>query len=270
MSLAFAAPQTLDELATLLAPGAGRWLIAGGTDRLIAPARLPESGVVVDLTRLEGIAGIALADGRLAIGAGVTVARLAQDSRVARLAPVLAQAAEVFGSVQIRNRATIGGNVAHGSPAADLVPALLAAGAAVRLWRPGATESLPLQAMLARQPALRPREVILGFDLPAGDPAPQGAFVKLGPRQEPAISRLTVAAAGPAGQMRLYAGAIGPVPLHLAAAEAVLNAGRAGFAAAVAGAVAAANPGRASTAYKARAVRGLAEDLLERLDGARP
>ncbi|WP_413873355.1 FAD binding domain-containing protein [Albidovulum sp.] len=270
MSLGFAAPQTLGELATLLAPGAGPWLIAGGTDRLIAPATPPESGLVVDLTRLEGIAEIAEADGRLILGAGVTVARLTRDRRVARLAPVLCQAAEVFGSVQIRNRATIGGNVAHGSPAADLVPALLAAGATVRLWRLGATESLPLEVMLARQPVLGPREVILGFDLPAGDPAPRGAFVKLGPRQEPAISRLTLAAAGPAGQMRLYAGAIGAIPLRLTAAEAVLNAGSAGFAAAVAEAVAAANPGRASTAYKARAVRGLAEDLLERLDGARP
>ena len=270
MSLAFAAPQTLDELATLLAPGAGPWLIAGGTDRLIAPAPLPETGVVVDLTHLEGIAGIAEADGRLVLGAGVAVARLARDVAVARLAPVLAQAAEVFGSVQIRNRATIGGNVAHGSPAADLVPALLAAGAAVRLWRPAATETLPLPAMLARRPLLGPQEVILGFDLPAEGPVPRGAFVKLGPRQEPAISRLTLAAAGPAGRMRLYAGAIGAVPLRLTAAEAVLNAGGAGFAAAVAEAVAAANPGRASTAYKARAVRGLAEDLLERLGGARP
>lgn len=270
MSLAFAAPETLGELATLLGPGTAPWLIAGGTDRLIAPAALPESGLIVDLTRLEAITGIAEAADRLSLGAGVTVARLTRDRRVARLAPVLAQAAEVFGSVQIRNRATIGGNVAHGSPAADLVPALLAAGADVRLWRPGGTESLPLAAMLVRRPALGPQEVILGFDLPVGDPAPHGAFVKLGPRQEPAISRLTLAAAGPAGRMRLFAGAIGAVPLRLGEAEAILNAGRAGFAAAVAEGVAAANPGRASTAYKARAVRGLAEDLLERLGGARP
>lgn len=270
MSLAFAAPDTLGDLAALLARGAEPWLIAGGTDRLIAPARLPERGVVVDLTRLAGFAEITEADGRLFLGAGVTVARLERDAAVARLAPVLGQAAEVFGSVQIRNRATIGGNVAHGSAAADLVPALLAAGAAVRLWRPDGAESLPLEAMLARRPALGRREVILGFDLPAEGPAARGAFVKLGPRQEPAISRLTLAAAGPAGRMRLYAGAIGAVPLRLTAAEAILNAGGEGFSAAVAGAVAAANPGRASTRYKARAVLGLALDLLERLEGARP
>jgi len=263
--LSVLSPRDLTELAAVLAPDRAAWLIAGGTDRLIAPAALPQTGVIVDLTRLAGFDHMETAAAKLILGAGVTVARLATDDRIARFAPVLAQAARVFGSPQIRNRATLGGNVANGSAAADLTPALLAAGAVVRLWRGGQEHALPLGELLARRPALAMGEVILGFDLPIADAPALGGFVKLGPRQEPAISRLTLAAAGTAGALRLYAGAVGPVPLHLAAAEALLNKGEPGFAEAVAQALAAANPGRASTRYKALAARGLAADLLAQL-----
>lgn len=261
--LSFLAPRSLTELAAMLTPDRPSWLIAGGTDRLIAPASLPAEGVILDLSRLAGLDQIGTAGDRLVLGAGVTVARLASDDRVARLAPVLARAARVFGSPQIRNRATIGGNVANNSPAADLTPALLAAGAMVRLWRGGDERALPLESLLSR--TLDPGEIILGFDLPIGE---QGGFVKLGQRQEPAISRLTLAAAGPAGAMRLYAGAVSPVPRRLAGVEALLNAGDPGFAEAVSRELAAANPGRASTRYKALAARGLAADLLSQLSGA--
>ena len=265
--LSFLAPRSLAELAAMLTPDRPSWLIAGGTDRLIGPASLPAAGVILDLSRLAGLDQIETSGDRLGLGAGVTVARLASDERIARLAPVLTRAARVFGSTQIRNRATIGGNVANNSPAADLTPALLAADAVVRLWRGGGERSLPLESLLSRNPVLEPGEIILGFDLP---PCALGGFVKLGQRQEPAISRLTLAAAGPAGALRLYAGAVGPVPRRLSEAEALLNAGDPGCAAAVSRALVAANPGRASTRYKALAARGLAADLLSQLTGAAP
>ncbi|KAB2885728.1 MAG: FAD-binding protein, partial [Albidovulum sp.] len=81
--LSFVAPQSLGELAAVLTAGSGCWMISGGTDRLIAPAALPRSGVILDLSRLAGLDRIALAEGRLALGAGVTVARLANDALVA-------------------------------------------------------------------------------------------------------------------------------------------------------------------------------------------
>lgn len=263
--LNFLAPRSLSELAAVLTADSAPWLIAGGTDRLIAPAALPSDGLILDLSRLAGLDRIETKGDRLMLGAGVTLARLASDEQVARFAPVLARAARVFGSTQIRNRATIGGNVANNSPAADLTPALLAADAVVRLWRGGGEYALPLENLLSR--SLDPGEIILGFDLPF---APLGSFVKLGQRQEPAISRLTLAAAGSAGALRLYAGAVGPVPRRLTGAEALLNVGDPGFAEAVSDALAAANPGRASTRYKALAARGLAADLLTQLSGAAP
>lgn len=268
MSLVFAAPASLEDLDRLLAGPAPCWLIAGGTDRLIAPGRAPDCGVIVDLTRIAALRRIALSPGMLHLGAGVTVARLAADPEVMRWAPVLAQAADVFGSVQIRNRATLGGNVANGAAAADLMPALLAAEAQVHLRRAGTPLVLPLADLLARGTGLHKVEVITGFDLPLPPAPPPGAFVKLGPRQEPAISRLTLAAAGPAGAMRLFAGAIGPIPRRMPAAEACLNAGGTGLADALADEVRAANPGRASTDWKARAARALAQELLARLEGA--
>jgi len=268
VSLSFAAPTSLKDLDRLLAGPDPCWLIAGGTDRLIAPGRAPDSGVIVDLTRIAVLGRITHSPGVLHLGAGVTVARLAADPVVLRWAPVLAQAADVFGSVQIRNRATLGGNVANCAAAADLMPALLAADARVHLRHAGTPLVLPLADLLARGTALRKAEVITGFDLPLPQTPAQGAFVKLGPRQEPAISRLTLAAAGPAGAMRLFAGAIGPVPRRMPASEACLNAGGTCLADALADEVRAANPGRASTDWKARAARALAQDLLALLDGA--
>lgn len=260
--LSFLAPRSMAELAAALVPDRACWLIAGGTDRLIAPVALPAEGAIVDLSRLADLDRIEVEERRLRLGAGVRAARLATDDRVARFAPVLTRAARVFGSTQIRNRATIGGNVANGSAAADLTPALLAADAVVRVWSAGLERSLPLATLLGRSPALHRGEIILGFDLPLVEGLIHGGFVKLGQRLEPAISRLTLAAAGALGALRLYAGAVGPVPRRLAAAEALLNAGDPRFAEALSAELSAANPGRDSTRYKALAARGLAADLL--------
>ncbi|MCL4186822.1 MAG: FAD binding domain-containing protein [Rhodobacteraceae bacterium] len=270
MTLRLAAPEGRDELDALLAADPAPTLIAGGTDLLIAPARLPAAGTLVDLGRLAALRAIGRRDGALLLGAGVTVARLARDPLVARLAPVLALAAADFGSVQIRNRATIGGNIANAAPAADLAPALVAAAALALLWPPGAPGevAVPVADLLARRPVLAPGEVIAAFLVPASGRTPRAAFAKLGRRQEPAIARLTLAASGPPGAMALVAGALGPGPRRLPAAERILNDGGPGLAEALAAEVLAAIPGRASAAYKARAVRGLGEDLASRLAAA--
>jgi len=266
--LALVSPSARRDLEVVLGADPAPVLIAGGTDLLIAPARLPAAGIIVDLSRLAELSVIDEREGGLFVGAAVTVARLAREPLVHRLAPVLALAADDFGSVQIRNRATIGGNIANAAAAADLAPALVAAGAEAVLWTAagggGAEERLAVAALLARRPVPGRGRAIAGFLLPRVA-APRAAFVKLGRRQEPAIARLTLAATGPAGALALVAGAIGPAPQRLAAAEAALNAGGAGLLAALAAAVGEAIPGRASAAYKARAIRGLGADLLERL-----
>lgn len=259
-------PRSLPELTAYLGTAAAACLIAGGTDLLIAPGHLPAAGPIVDLGHLPELRRLDREADALIVGAGVAVARLASDPLVRRLAPALADAADQFGSVQIRNRATIGGNVANASPAADLAPALVAMMAEADLLGAGGTQRLSVEAMLARQPPVPGGTLIVAFRLPLEPDGGRGACVKLGRRQEPTISRITLAAAGAPGRTyRLVAGSIGPRPRRLPAAEAALNSGGDGFAEALADEVAAAIAGRSSATYKARAIRALGLDLMARL-----
>ena len=130
----YARPATLAEaVATLEAHGPDARALAGGTDLII---RLRDGSVapsvVVDLKRIAELRpGIREGDGWLSIGATTVMTDIAADPRVAREFRALAEAAAVVGSVQIRNRATLAGNICNASPAADTAPPLLVYGAAV-------------------------------------------------------------------------------------------------------------------------------------------
>lgn len=263
--MSYFAPTTLGELAACLGRAEAAVLIAGGSDLLIGSNAFPANAPIVDLGGLPGMRRLERVGDELLVGAGVTVARLARDPLVRHHAPALADAADQFGSVQIRNRATIGGNVANGSAAADLTPALVAMAATADLVSPQGARSVTVDAALAARPVVDPGTVIATFRIPLLAQGGLGAFVKLGPRQEPAISLLTLAASGSMGNIALVAGALGPAPRRLGQAEDALNAGGDDFAEALAQEVTAAIPGRASLFYKARAIRALGLDLLVRL-----
>ena len=129
-------PRDRGELVAALAamPATGR-VLAGGTDLVRAMTKehlRPDA--LVDLSGVAELAAVELRDGGLRVGAGATFARLQGDPLVLRHAPCLAAAAAEVGSVQIRNAATIGGNVANASPCADSLPPLLALGAQAELW----------------------------------------------------------------------------------------------------------------------------------------
>jgi carbon-monoxide dehydrogenase medium subunit len=123
-------PVTLAEaLAALAGPGEPPTPLAGGTNLLVdmrnrraGPARL------LRLDRLAELRGVAIADGRIRIGAATTVNELMGRREIAESAPALVQAARVFAGHTVRNAATVAGNVCYGSPAADLVPPLMASG----------------------------------------------------------------------------------------------------------------------------------------------
>jgi carbon-monoxide dehydrogenase medium subunit len=277
-ALAAAAPRDRAALATLLAEAAGPVaFIAGGTDLLVAPRALPCAGLLVDLSRARDLAAISVDRDALRIGAAATLAELAVHPQIRALAPALAEAAALCGSVQIRNRATLGGNVATASAASDITPAL--AGLEARFWtlsRDG--ERLrPFEALIpaAGGSGLAPGEAIIAAEIPLPRRG-RSAFVKLGPRDDLAIARLNLALEAEFdgarfGAVRLFAGAIAAAPQRLRRAEAAL-AGRAADAAtladfdrALSAEVEAAIPGRASLGYKRRAVVGLGRDLLGRL-----
>lgn len=282
MALQAAIPSDIGALKTLLADWRGPiCYIAGGTDLLVAPRAPPDDGLLIDISRTVGLAFVAADEARLRIGAATTIGALARDPTIRRLFGALAQAAELCGSAQIRNRATIGGNVAGASPAGDLLPALQCADARfVVLGRDGAERRLPFDALVAGagRTTLAPGDLIAEIEIPLAGRLSRSAFVKLGRRDDLAVSRLNLTMAADFdlptlrfGEARLVAGAIAPTPLRLDSVAQTLR-GRAlrgavarAFARALSSAVDAAIPGRASQPYKRRAVMGLAFDLLERI-----
>jgi len=130
-------PADMSELAALMAGPGPVHPVAGATDLLIDGRALPEGGVLVDLTALPELRGIETGAADIRIGAATTVAALETHAGLAERFAALAQAAAACGAVQIRNRATIGGNIANAAPSADLVVALTLARARLSVIAPG-------------------------------------------------------------------------------------------------------------------------------------
>ncbi len=168
---AYARPETLaDAVAILDEHGTDARLLAGGTDLII---RLRDGSVrpavVVDLKRVAEIRpGIREVDGHLVIGATTVMTDIAQDDRIGRDFTALAEAAAVVGSVQIRNRATLAGNLCNASPAADTAPPLLVYGATVVAAGPGGERRIPLDDLFVRSgvTTLGRGELVTAIELP--------------------------------------------------------------------------------------------------------
>lgn len=276
-ALVAARPADLQALAALMAESAPVHFVAGGTDLLLSGRQLPATGTLVDLSGVDGLSGIDLRGTDIRIGGTTTVAAIEAHAGLAQRFPALAQAAAECGSAQIRNRATLGGNIANAAPAADLVPVLVLARARLRLLLPGgADDEIAVESFLPGTGALIAEVILPGPEL-----LPRSAFAKLGPRHDLTIARISMATTaefsdGRFGAVRLVAGALGPRPIRLVRAEFALRDQRLApaplrlFLDALSADVDAAISGRASHAWKRRAVRGLGLDLVARLCGLSP
>ncbi len=202
--------------------------LAGGTDLYVAlnfgtcPAR-----AFLDLSRLGAWRGIKVErDGGLRIGALATFAEIRDHKGVAKALPALCAAAREIGGAQIQNRATIAGNLANASPAADSAPVLLAADAVVELVSVSGVRRVPVAEFFLgyRRTALQPDELIQAVVIPTPPRAGQWYFRKVGTRAANAISKVVFCGVrGP--QPRIALGSVGPVPLRARRAEAALAAG---------------------------------------------
>ena len=272
-----ARPADLAALARLMSGARPVHFIAGGTDLLLSGRPLPREGLLVDVSAVIGLTGIKADGGDIEIGSATTVAALEAHTGLAKRFPALAQAAAECGSVQIRNRATLGGNIANAAPAADLTPVVALAEARLRQMMPGgASAEIPFSDFHPETGGL-----IMEVILPEAKLLPRSAFMKLGLRRDLTISRLNMAAmgefsSGRFGALRLVAGSLGPRPIRLGRAEAAL-AGRPlapvalrDFMQALSEEVDAAISGRASRDWKRQAIRGLGIDLIARLCGLPP
>lgn len=227
MSFEYHRPTSLEDAWRLVAEPGARF-VGGGTDLMV---RIREGKVapsaLVSLSRIPGLARIE-AGPSLFLGAGVKVADLEANADVAAAIPVLAQAAGRLGSVQIRNAATLGGNLCNASPCADLAPPLLAYDARVRLASSAGVRDVSLEEFFVgpRLSLLEPGEVLVGVLVPAA-PGARAAFVKKG-RVQMDIALASIAVrlefdGARCTRARVAAGSLGPIPMRLIATERALE-----------------------------------------------
>jgi aerobic carbon-monoxide dehydrogenase medium subunit len=212
--------------------GADGRFLAGGTDLLVQIRRgqiVPRH--VLSLHRVPGLDAIAI-DGTIRLGALVTHRQLERASDFHGALAALSEGAQVVGGHQIRNLATVGGNVVNASPAADVVPVLLALDAAVTLLGPDGERSLPLEAFASAPgvTARRPGELLTHASFPRLSPNSATAFLKAGRRRAMEISlvcvavRLTLDASRERClDARITLGAVAPTTLRARAAERSLH-----------------------------------------------
>jgi carbon-monoxide dehydrogenase medium subunit len=217
---AYERPTRLDDaIALLAAEDEDARPLAGGTDLII---RLRDGTVrpraVVDVKRIAELDGRIdeLDGGGLRFGALVVMTDIAADPRVRSDFTALAEAAAVVGSVQIRNRATLAGNLCNASPAADTVPALLVDGARVVAVGPAGRRTIPLEEFLVRSgvTTLGPGELVEAIELPR--PTVPRGFVHLRRtrRRGHDLASVTLACSvGADGVTRVAYGSLGPRPL---------------------------------------------------------
>ena len=226
-------PRTLEAALELLSMNAGEVRpLAGGTDILVrARDGLQDRAALLDVTAVPELKGIEERLGELWIGAATTHTELMRSALVARYAPALPQACAVIGGPQIRNRGTLGGNLANASPAADTVPALFVADAVVELVSVNGRREVPIANFSTgpRRSVLAADELILGVRVPRRDGV-RGAFLRLGQRRAQAISKVSVAVAitfrdGRPDWVRVALGAVAPTVVRAPRAEAALRSG---------------------------------------------
>ena len=223
-------PRTLEEAIEMLAqrPDEIR-LLAGGTDILVqAKDGKVARGDLFDVSGVEELRGIEERGGFLWIGAATTHTEMMASPLVARFAPALPDACAVVGGPQIRNRGTLGGNLANASPAADTVPPLFAADAVVELVSVSARRDVPITEFFTgpRKSVLARDEIIVGVRVPRRDGV-RGTFLRLGQRRAQAISKVSVAVAivldeGRPSWVRVALGAVAPTVVRAPRAELIL------------------------------------------------
>ena len=255
----FVQPKSISELAAALAEKQGTTVLAAGcTDILPGKIGKPwDADRIIDLTHVPELQQINVENEELFIGSCCTHAQIAENELVQKYFKALAQACAQVGSVQIRNRGTIGGNVANASPAADTMPCLMLFGAE--------------QEVIGEN-----GECITGFCLPRPDENTVSAFAKLGDRDIVTIARIQLAVksvirVGRLSAVSVVLGAAGQTPYFCEEASAVLEGSCAEedllerFTTALSKEIEAHIPGRSTLAYKRSAVRGPAAEILKKL-----
>ena len=184
----YEAPESVEGAVALLAGAKGETrVLAGGTDLLVQMrADLVDTELIVDIKKIHETRAVTEEKGGWRIGAAVTGAELRENARLKKAWPGVVEAANLIGSTQIQGRATLGGNLCNGSPAADSVPALIAAGAMASLAGPNGRRDLPVEDVMLgpRKLALTKGEIVVSFLLPPRPARSSDAYLRFIPRTE--------------------------------------------------------------------------------------
>ncbi len=179
----YVAPKTLDEaIALLQRHGDGAKILSGGHSLIpIMKLRLATPSILVDINGIPGLDGIVETDGFLRIGALTREAALEESELIRSKYPILYDTAKMIADPQVRNLATVGGNLAHGDPANDHPATMLALGAQVVAKGPGGERVLPVDGFFVDffETALRPDEILVEIRVPSPPPRSGGAYLKL-------------------------------------------------------------------------------------------
>lgn len=224
-ALTYVRPESTDVVSTLLQRDGAR-LIAGATDLLVQMhGGRVQPITLVDLNALPDLAQISAdADGAVTIGATVRMSRLSTDPLTAAY-PALIEGAETVGSIQIRNRATLIGNVCNASPAADTAPALLVYEAQVNIVGPDGRRTVAVEEFWVGpgKTSIRPGEWVESITLPSPG-RHGGCYVKLGRTMGVDLAVVGVAAFVSAGEARIGLASVAPTPIRARRVEAAIDA----------------------------------------------
>ena len=226
-------PTSLDEAVALLAryDGAAS-LLAGGTDLLVEiKEQLRRPDYVVNIKKIPGIDGFSFDERNgLRIGALITARTIETSPWVLENYPGIAQAVRELGSIQIRNRATLAGNLCRASPSADTLPPLMADRARVTLYGPRGSRTVELETFFTGpgKTVMRPDELMTEITLPPPPPRTGKAYIKHGRRKAMELATVGVAVSVTLQENRfkevdIVLGAVAPTPIRAFKAEATLR-----------------------------------------------
>jgi CO/xanthine dehydrogenase FAD-binding subunit len=222
-SLSFAVPTSVDEAVKILAGASGMAkVLAGGTDLLVqlrSGRTRPE--LIVDTKRIPELIGIREESDRFVIGASTPGVAIYENEALTRAWPGIVEGMDLIGSEQIQGRASLGGNLCNASPAADSVPALIAARATAVIAGPDGRREAPVEAIVTGpgRTSLEKGEFIVEFHVPKPKPHQSDAYLRFIPRTEMDIAvvgcavNVTLDTSGVCTDARVVLGAVAPTQI---------------------------------------------------------
>ena len=228
----YEAPETLQAAVALLAGASGpAKVLAGGTDVIVQmETDLIEPPLLVDIKKIAEVRQIVGENGGFRVGAAVPGMEIVGHAALCKAWPGIIDGVKLIGSIQIKGRASMGGNLCNASPAADSVPALIAAGALARIIGPNGVRVVPVENIPVGpgKTSLAKGEIVVSFFLPPRSAHSSDAYQRFTPRTEMDIAvvgvgiNLTLDGGGTCTAARVALGAVAPTVLLVKDAAAAL------------------------------------------------